>query len=518
MSTVAVAKDSIRAFTASDFTAPEKFTRFCENGGLPLCGLIGGTEVSGSMNAVIDAINPGTKEVLARVSEMGYDEVNQAVEAGYQAYNSSWKNTSVEDRATLIMKLVDLFERDLNVFLACEILNGGKVSELAEGDMDSVRKSAEYFVKVARETQFGDGAISEVDSNLQAYTYVEPWGVVAGIIPWNYPVVLTAWFMMPALMAGNCILIKPSEETPLSALYFGVLAEEAGFPPGVVNVLPGRGELTGKFISEHPGVRHISFTGSPGVGQEILRAADRYGTRVKREMGGNGSAIVCADADPELVARMIGKRVNQHYGQTCCTIHRVFAEESIFDDFLDASKTFFKDLKIGNQAVQGTQLGPVINSRQPQRILDGIGSAIANGAKPILSGGLAQVDGYDGFYLQPTLLYSPSGSNCNPNEIFHTFVNVQPVTSPEKAVEYANNTPYGLGSSVWTQDLELGQQIAKQFRDGTAQVNCHNTNAYGFPYSGQGISGGPGGGVNCEETIRDYLQVKSIFVTDYPET
>ena len=516
MSTAAIAANSIKAFTASDFTAPEKFARFCENRSHPLGGIIGGNEVPGSMNAVIDAINPGTKKVLARVSEMGYDEVNQAVEVGYQAYHGGWKDTSVEERKTSVMKLVDLFERDIDVFLACEILNGGKVSELAKGDMDAVRKSAEYFVGVAKETQFGEGAIADVDSNLQAYTYVEPWGVVAGIIPWNYPVVLTAWFMMPALMAGNCIIVKPSEETPLSALYFGLLAREAGFPPGVVNVLPGRGEITGKFISEHPGIRHISFTGSPGVGQEILRAADHHGTRVKREMGGNGSAIVCADADPELVARMIGKRVNQHYGQTCCTIHRVFAEKPIFEDFLNASEVFLKDLKIGNQAVQGTQLGPVINSRQPQRILKGIESAIANGAEAILSGGLAQVDGHDGFYLHPTLLRSPSGSNCNPSEIFHTFINVQSVTSPEEAVRYANNTPYGLGSSVWTKDLELGQNIAKQFRDGTGQINCHNTNAYGFPYGGQGISGGPGGGVNCEETIRDYLQVKSIFVNNYP--
>ena len=518
MSTVAIAPNAVQAFTAANFTAPDQFTRFCEHGGRSLGGIIGGSEVPGSMNAVIDAINPGTKEVLARVSEMGYDEVDQAVEAGYRAYHGGWKDTSVEERATLVMKLVELFERDLDVFLACEILNGGKVSELAEGDMETVRKCAEYFVGVARGTQFGDSAIADVGPDLQAYTYVEPWGVVAGIIPWNYPVVLTAWFMMPALMAGNCILIKPSEETPLSALYFGQLAAEAGFPPGVVNVLPGRGELTGKFISEHPGVRYIAFTGSPGVGQEILRAADRHGTRVKREMGGNGSAIVCADADPELVARMIGKRVNQHYGQTCCTIHRVFAEQSIFNDFLDASEVFFSDLKIGNQAVQGTQLGPVINSRQPQRILDGIESAIANGAEPILAGGLAQVDGYDGFYLQPTLLRSPSGSNCNPNEIFHTFVNLQSVASAEEAVQYANNTPYGLGSSVWTQDLELGQRIAKQFRDGTGQVNCHNTGAYGFPYGGQGISGGPGGGVNCEDTLRDYLQIKSIFVQNYPES
>ena len=516
MSTTATAPATVQAFTADDFTAPEKFTRFCQNGGKPLGGIIGGKEVAGSMNAVIDAINPGTMEVLARVSEMGYDDVNLAVEAGYKAFHGGWRNTSVEERAALLMKLVELFERDLDVFLACEILNGGKVSELAEGDMDAVRGCAEYFIKVARQTQFGDSAIMDVDPDVNAYTHVEPWGVVAGIIPWNYPVVLTAWFMFPALMAGNSILVKPSEETPLSALYFGKLAEEAGFPPGVINVLPGRGELSGKFIAEHPGVRYIAFTGSPGVGQSILQAADKHGTRVKREMGGNGSAIVCADADPELVARLIGKRVNQHYGQTCCTIHRVFADKSIFDDFLGASEAFFKELKIGNQAVKGTQLGPVVNSRQPQRILNGIELAKAKGAEAILGGGHASVDGHQGFYLKPALLTSPTGSDCNPNEIFHTFVNVQPVDSVEQAIQYANNTHYGLGSSVWTKDLELGQRIAKQFRDGTGQVNCHNMGAYGIPYGGQGISGGPGGGVNCEETLQDYLQVKAIFVQDYP--
>ncbi|MCZ6673071.1 MAG: aldehyde dehydrogenase family protein [Verrucomicrobia bacterium] len=517
MSTTATAPETIQAFTAEDFSAPDKFVQFCANGGKPLNGVIGGEAVPGSMNALIDIINPGTMEVLATVSEMGYDEVNLAVESGYRAFNGGWKNTSVEERAALIMKLVELYERDKEVFLACEILNGGKVSELARGDLGAVRPCAEYFIEVAKKIRFGDSEIMDVSRRVDAYTYVEPWGVVAGIIPWNYPVVLTAWFMMPSLMAGNCVLVKPSEETPLSALYFAKLAEEAGFPAGVINVLPGRGELTGKFISEHPGIRYISFTGSPGVGQIILQAADKHGTRVKREMGGNGSAIVCADADPELVARMIGRNVNQHYGQTCCTIHRVFAEREIFDDFLGASEAFFSDLKIGNQAENGTQIGPVINSRQPLRILEGIEFAKANGAEAILEGGRATVDGYDGYYMKPTLLRSQTWSDCNPKEVFHTFVNIQPVDSVDQAIQCANNTRYGLGSSVWTKDLELGQRIAKQFRDGTGQINCHNMGAYGIPYSGQGISGGPGGGASCEETLRDYLQTKAIFVSDYPE-
>ena len=516
MTTAPLSPADIQAFTADDFTAPNAFTSFCSNSGNPLNGVIGSALVPGTMNAVLEVINPGTKEVLATVSEMGWGEVNLAVESAYGAYNDGWKNTSVDERAALVMKLVELYERNQDVFLACEVLNGGKVSELASGDLGAVRPCAEYFIEVARQTRFGDGEKIEEQGFVEAFPFVEPWGVVAGIIPWNYPVVLTAWFMFPALMAGNCIIIKPSEETPLSALYFAKLAQEVGFPPGVLNVLPGRGELTGKFIAEHPGIRYISFTGSPGVGQSILQAADKHGTRVKREMGGNGSAIVCADADPELVARLIGRNANQHYGQTCCTIHRVFAERSIFDDFIGATETFFSDLSIGNQAVKGTQLGPVVNSRQPARILEGIALAKANGAEPILEGGRTSVSGWDGFYMKPTLLRSESGSDCNPREIFHTFMNVQPVDSVDQAIRFANNTRYGLGSSVWTKDLDLGTRIAKQFRDGTGQVNCHNSIAYGMPYNGQGISGGPGGGTNCAETLRDYTQGKAIYVAEYP--
>jgi aldehyde dehydrogenase (NAD+) len=322
--------------------------------------------------------------------------------------------------------------------------------------------------------------------------------------------------MFPALLSGNTILIKPAEDTPLSALYIAKLAQEAGFPPGVINVLPGRGEITGQAIAEHPGVRYISFTGSPGIGQHILRTCDRHGTRMKRELGGNGSAIVLADADPEVVARLIGRYTNQHYGQTCCTIHRVFVDRKIADDFIDAELEFFRGLKIGYQADAGTQLGAVINPTQRLRILRAVKETEARGAKPILSGGDASVPGRNGFYLKPSLYRTEPGLDVNPSEIFHTFATICPVSSPEEALRLANSSPYGLGSSVWTKDIERGVSLAKQFRDGTGQVNCHNSIAYGLPYGGQGISGGPGGGVNCEETFLDYTQVKAIYVADYP--
>lgn len=513
MSTVAA---QVQAFTAKKFEKPAKFREFCSNGGRPLGGLIGGRQVKGTMNVTFESTDPGSLEVLATVCEMGQAEVALAVDTAQSAFQQ-WKQTSVEERCRLVMKLVELCERDRDVFLACEIFDGGKVSELAEGDVEQIRATAEYFCRVAKNAEMGDGEAMQVADGMKGFTYREPWGVVAGIIPWNYPVVLNSWFMFPALLAGNCVLLKPAEDTPLSALYTGMLADEAGFPPGVFNVLPGRGEITGQFIAEHPGVRYIAFTGSPGVGQQIMRTCDVHGTRMKREMGGNGSAIVLRDADPELVARQIGRFANQHFGQTCCTIHRVFVDSKIADDFIDAETNFFQNLQIGYQADAGTQLGAVVNSTQFARIRRAQEETIARGGQAILPGGVAEVGDRQGYYLKPALFRTRPGIACNPLEVFHTYATICPVDSAEQALELANQSPYGLGASVWTKDIDRGIALAKQFRDGTCQVNCHNSIAYGLPYGGQGISGGPGGGVNCEETFYDYTQVKAIYVSDYPE-
>ncbi|MGI9473687.1 MAG: aldehyde dehydrogenase family protein [Rubripirellula sp.] len=517
---MSTAHTEIQSLTASDFQTPESFVRFCHNDGEPLGGLINGKLIRGSLNATFETVDPGSMEVLATVCEMGHAEVDQAVVSAQRAFQgdgvSGWRNFPLEERIELVRKLVALCERDRDLLLACEIRDGGKVSELAEGDFEQIRACAEYFCGIAPNIPLGDGASMNVAAGVEGYTYREPWGVVAGIIPWNYPIVLTSWFIFPALLSGNCVLIKPAEDTPLSALYIGKLAEEAGFPPGVISVLPGRGELTGQFIAEHPGVRYISFTGSPGVGQHILRTCDRHGTRMKREMGGNGAAIVLADADPQVVARMIGRYTNQHFGQTCCTIHRVFVDQKIADDFIDAQRDFFASLKIGYQADAGTQLGAVINSTQRSRILASQQETVAKGGQAILPGGAAEVEGRDGYYINPAIFRTEPGINCNPSEVFHAYATICPVENTEQAMQLANSSPYGLGASVWTRDIARGVSLAKQFRDGTCQVNCHNTIAYGLPYAGQGISGGPGGGVNCEETFKDYTEVKAVYVADYP--
>ena len=236
---------------------------------------------------------------------------------------------------------------------------------------------------------------------------------------------------------------------------------------------------------------------------------------MKREMGGNGSAIVLADADPLEVARKIGRYTNQHFGQTCCTIHRVFVDQKIADDFIDAQRDFFSSLKIGYQANEGTELGAVINSTQQDRIPPAQKQTVALGGQALLSGGTAEVEGKSGYYLKPALFQTTPDVNCNPSEVFHAFATICPVSDADQALALANQSPYGLGASVWTKDLDRGVAIAKKFRDGTCQINCHNQIAYGLPYGGQGISGGPGAGVNCEETFTDYTQVKAIYLSQY---
>ncbi|MGC3972233.1 MAG: aldehyde dehydrogenase family protein [Pirellulales bacterium] len=323
---------------------------------------------------------------------------------------------------------------------------------------------------MARKIKLGDGPAMKVADGVKGFTHREPWGVVAGIIPWNYPIVLTSWFMFPALLSGNTILIKPAEDTPLSALYIAKLAQEAGFPAGVINVLPGRGEITGHAIAEHPGVRYISFTGSPGVGQAILRTCDRHGTRMKRELGGNGAAIVLADADPELVARMVGKYTNQHYGQTCCTIHRVFVDKKIADDFIDAQTQFFKELKIGYQADEGTQLGAVINATQRRRILQAEQETVARGAEALLSGGDAAVSGKNGFYLKPSLYRTNPALTVNPVEVFHTYATICPVSSAEEAIAAGQQFAVRFGLERLDQRHRArrcaGQAIPRRHRSG----------------------------------------------------
>ena len=292
---MATATPEIRALTAGAFRTPEKFTEFCRNDGNPLGGIVDGEQNRGVDERDVPDDRPRLRrEALATVCGMGEGRSRSgAVAAAQRAFDGDgrpgWQQLS-RCRGRIKLRpsaLVELCERDRDVLLACEVRDGGKVSELAEGDFRQIRDCAEYFIGVARRIAMGDGPSMQVAKGVRGFTYREPWGVVAGIIPWNYPIVLTSWFMFPALLSGNTILIKPAEDTPLSALYIGRLAQEAGFPVGVINVLPGRGEITGQAIAENPGVRFISFTGSPGVGQAILRSCDRHGTRMKREMGGN---------------------------------------------------------------------------------------------------------------------------------------------------------------------------------------------------------------------------------------
>jgi acyl-CoA reductase-like NAD-dependent aldehyde dehydrogenase len=231
---------------------------------------------------------------------------------------------------------------------------------------------------------------------------------------------------------------------------------------------------------------------------------------MKREMGGNGAAIVLSDADPQLVARLIGRHTNQHYGQTCCTVHRVYVERKIADDFIDAQRAFFSGLKIGYQADAGTQLGAVINSTQRRRILQAQQETAARGGQPLLSGGEATVAGKNGFYLKPALYRTEPGVNCNPWEVFHSFATICPVASPEEALQLANSSPYGLGASVWTKDIKKAHYVARRLKAGTVWINTYNVYDTAAPFGGYKQSGF--GREMSMHALEHYTQVKSVWV------
>ena len=329
---------------------------------------------------------------------------------------------------------------------------------------------------------------------------------------------LTSWFMFPALLAGNTILIKPAEDTPLSALYIAKLAQEAGFPPGVINVLPGRGEITGHCIAEHPGVRFISFTGSPGVGQAILRTCDRHGTRMKREMGGNGAAIVLADADPELVARMIG------------TLHQPALRPDLLHDSPDLRRSqdrrrlhrrpdasSSRDSRSAIRRTQGRNSAPSSTRRSAAASCRPSRKPWPAAASRSWPAARRRSPGKNGFYLKPALYRTEPGLNVQPaRSVPHLRDDLPRVVgrgSPAAGQQFSLRT-WGRASGRRTSSAAWPSPSSSATEP--AQVNCHNSIAYGLPYGGQGISGGPGGGVNCEETFLDYTQVKAVYVADYP--
>lgn len=475
----------------------------------PLKMFIGGTWTDAAKGATFETKDPGTGKVLAKVAAGDQGDVDRAVRAAHDAFRQSgWASMPPNDRAVILHRLADLVDQHREILAQIESLDVGKpLSNALQGDIPNVGQTLRWYADLSVHTRRREPIAV---SGFEAWQVRQPYGVCAFIFPWNFPLLLVGWGISPALAAGNTVVIKPAEDTPLSSLYFCKLAEQAGVPAGVINVVTGLGETAGAALSQHPGVRRMSFTGSPEVGKLIAEACGRNLVPVKLELGGKGAAVVFEDVDVEATAQALASAVTLNAGQVCCTATRWIVQQSVYDQLVKKASDHLTRLKIGHGFDETTQMGPVVSEKQRQRVLGYLERGEKRGAKPLLRGGPASVSGHEGgFYVKPALLTGSTDNECWREEIFGPVAYVVPFRDEAEAVELANRSSYGLANSVWSQNLDRASRVAESMVAGNSWINAHNVFPHGVPYGGCNLSG-CGGGVLGPDTLLDYLRPQSV--------
>jgi aldehyde dehydrogenase (NAD+) len=475
--------------------------------GGPLRAEIGGRSVASSNGEVFETWDPGSRTRLAEVYAMQPDDVDRAVAAAAEAFaHSGWATMAPNDRGVLLHRLADAVERRKKVVAQIESLDAGKVLAQAEGDVQNFIDTLRYYTNMALHV---DRRSALAVAGHEAWTVRNPWGPCGFIFPWNFPFLLIGWNISPALAAGNTVVVKPAEDTPLSALYLASLAKEVGIPDGVINVVPGLGETAGAALSAHPGLKRMSFTGSPEVGRLVGAACGRNLVPVKLELGGKGAAVVFDDVNVRQTARKLVEAITFHTGQVCCDATRWLVQRSIYGELVEACAERLKRVAVGYQLEPSTQMGPVVNQKQLDRVLGYLRRGVAEGAEVLLEGGPAAVPGHGGYYVKPALLAGPLENVAAREEIFGPVAYLAPFDNEEEAIEMANRTDYGLANSVWTSDVGRAQRVAESMVAGSSWINAHNLFPHGVPYAGVNKSG-MGGGVLSVETLFDYWRAQSI--------
>lgn len=450
--------------------------------------------------AVDDIIGPSTGEVIATASIAGPADIDAAVAAAAEA-GTAWSLLSGDERADRLLRFADLLEADLETIARLETLDVGKPLRDARGfDVPFAINAYRYFAEQARHDE---GQPLDVPG-ASVRQHGLPRGVCALIFPWNAPFLLSSWSIAPALAAGNTVVLKPSELTPLSSARVAMLSAEAGLPDGVFNVVPGPGASAGEALIRHPDVAMISFTGSPETGKRIASTAAERFVPTKLELGGKGAAILFEDIDVEQTADALAGAVTMNAGQVCCTATRWIVHEDIFDDVVDATTARLKAVRVGPGDDDASDMGPVISQVAKDRVLNYQSEGEQTGAQTLLRGGAVSVDGAEnGFYVAPSIMTGPPDNVCSQREIFGPVAYALPFRTADDAVALANSTRYGLANSVWSADVDRAAQVGGRLRSGLTWVNAHNWFAYGLPYGGIKSSGW-GGGVNSAATYRDY--------------
>ncbi|XP_033097010.1 retinal dehydrogenase 2-like [Anneissia japonica] len=481
-------------------TAPEvKFTQL----------FINNEYVNSVSGKTFPTINPTNGEKICDVQEGDKADVDKAVVVAREVMKvgSPWRRMDASKRGKLIYKLADLIERDTEYLARLETLDNGKpLSASRVGDVPAIIRVLRYYAGWCDKIT---GKTIPVDGDVFCYTRREPVGVCGAIIPWNFPLGMLGWKIAPALCCGNAIIVKPAEQTPLTAIYIGSLVKEAGFPPGVVNIIPGYGPTAGAAISEHMDIDKVAFTGSTEVGKLIQQAAGKSNLkRVTLELGGKSPLIVLADSDVDVAVNWAHEALFFNMGQVCTAGSRTFVQEEMYDEFVKKATELAKNRKVGDPFDDSSQSGPQVDKEQFEKILEMIESGKKEGAKLECGGGRK---GDKGYFIQPTVFSGVTDEmRIAREEIFGPVQQIIKFKDMDEVVDRANRTLYGLAAAVFTNDVNKAIMVSNRLQAGTVWVNQYHALDVASPFGGYKMSGT--GRELGEESIHEYSEIKTVLV------
>ena len=472
--------------------------------------LIGGQWVEGSGKA-FETGNPATGDVLTTVSDASERDVEQAVAAARKAFDDAagpWRKMSASERGKVLWRIADAIEKNIDELAELETLNNGKpIFESRYVDMPMVADVFRYYAGWATKIH---GETVSTFNNAFTYTLREPVGVVGAIVAWNFPLLLASWKLGPALACGNTVVLKPAEQTPLTALRFGELALEAGLPPGVLNIVTG-GPETGAALVRHTGVDKVAFTGSTSVGKEIMRNAADSLKRVTLELGGKSPNIVFADSAMDAAVKGAINGIFYGKGEVCCAGSRLFVEKKVEDEFLSKLVEYSKKLKLGDPLDPKTRLGAIVSEKQMQTVLGYIEAGKSEGATLLTGGKRAAVNGDHGYFIEPTIFGGVKNEmKIAQEEIFGPVLATLSFEDIEQVAELANRNIYGLAAAIWTNDIRKAHQLSRRLKAGTVWINTYGVMDAALPFGGYKQSGfGRELGMHA---IEHYTELKTVWM------